>query len=79
MSWPITKKRKDRPAGVHAACCATGRRNAWRARYSAPPHCARDPQPMLRTLQGQSGVRYLHRPANLEDLFIKLTGRELRD
>ena len=26
-----------------------------------------------------SGVRYLHRPANLEDLFIKLTGRELRD
>ena len=25
------------------------------------------------------GVRYLHRPANLEDLFIKLTGRELRD
>ena len=40
---------------------------------------ARDSQPLLRTLQGQSGVRYLHRPANLEDLFIKLTGRELRD
>ena len=27
----------------------------------------------------RTGVRYLHRPANLEDLFIKLTGRELRD
>ena len=27
----------------------------------------------------RAGVRYLHRPANLEDLFIKLTGRELRD
>jgi len=43
---------------------------------------ARDPQPLLQTLQalqGRSGVRYLHRPANLEDLFIKLTGRELRD
>ena len=40
---------------------------------------ARDPQPLLKTLQAQSGVRYLHRPANLEDLFIKLTGRELRD
>ena len=39
----------------------------------------RDPQPLLRALQGRSGVRYLHRPANLEDLFIKLTGRELRD
>jgi len=40
---------------------------------------ARDPQPLLKTLQGQAGVHYLHRPANLEDLFIKLTGRELRD
>ena len=34
---------------------------------------------LLHALQGNSGVRYLHRPANLEDLFIKLTGRELRD
>ena len=40
---------------------------------------ARDAQPLLHALQGNSGVRYLHRPANLEDLFIKLTGRELRD
>jgi len=24
-------------------------------------------------------VRYLHRPANLEDLFLKLTGRQIRD
>ena len=30
-------------------------------------------------LATRAGVRYLHRPANLEDLFIKLTGRELRD
>ena len=40
---------------------------------------ASDPQPMLTDLATRSGVRYLHRPANLEDLFIKLTGRELRD
>ncbi len=40
---------------------------------------ARDPQPLLHALSGHNGVRYLHRPANLEDLFIKLTGRELRD
>jgi len=40
---------------------------------------AQDPQPMLADLAGRAGVRYLHRPANLEDLFIKLTGRELRD
>jgi len=24
-------------------------------------------------------VRYLHRRANLEDVFLKLTGRDLRD
>ena len=40
---------------------------------------ANDPQPMLTDLATRAGVRYLHRPANLEDLFIKLTGRELRD
>jgi len=38
-----------------------------------------DAQPMLADLGTRAGVRYLHRPANLEDLFIKLTGRELRD
>ena len=40
---------------------------------------ARDPAPLLAELARATGVRYLHRPANLEDLFIKLTGRELRD
>ncbi len=39
----------------------------------------RDPKPLLDALASVPGVRYLHRPANLEDLFIKLTGRELRD
>jgi lipooligosaccharide transport system ATP-binding protein len=40
---------------------------------------ARDAAPLLAELAQATGVRYLHRPANLEDLFIKLTGRELRD
>jgi lipooligosaccharide transport system ATP-binding protein len=40
---------------------------------------ADDPQPLLAALAHEPGLRYLHRPANLEDLFIKLTGRELRD
>jgi len=40
---------------------------------------ARDAAPLLADLGHAPGVRYLHRPANLEDLFIKLTGRELRD
>jgi len=38
-----------------------------------------DAQPLLASLHETSGVRYLHRPANLEDLFLKLTGREMRD
>lgn len=40
---------------------------------------ATEPKPLLAALGEAPGLRYLHRPANLEDLFIKLTGRELRD
>ncbi len=39
----------------------------------------RSPKALLDALGQQAGVRYLHRPANLEDLFIKLTGRAIRD
>lgn len=35
--------------------------------------------PALARLKDQERVRYLHRTANLEDLFLKLTGREMRD
>ena len=38
-----------------------------------------DVAPLLRTLSGQSELAYLHRPASLEDVFLKLTGRDLRD
>jgi lipooligosaccharide transport system ATP-binding protein len=34
---------------------------------------------LLRTLAGHSELVYLHRPASLEDVFLKLTGRDLRD
>jgi len=37
------------------------------------------PQALLASLADAGDVRYLHRPANLEDLFLKLTGREMRD
>ena len=36
-------------------------------------------QPLLAHLQGHGALRYLYRPANLEDVFLKLTGRELRE
>ncbi|HLX01366.1 MAG TPA: nodulation factor ABC transporter ATP-binding protein NodI [Trinickia sp.] len=39
----------------------------------------RDPQPVHARLDGRAGLRYLHRPANLEDVFLRLTGREMQD
>jgi lipooligosaccharide transport system ATP-binding protein len=38
-----------------------------------------DAAPLLQALGQRQGVRYLHRPANLEDLFLKLTGRQIRE
>ena len=36
-------------------------------------------QSLLQALVAYPGVRSLHRPANLEDLFLKLTGRQIRE
>jgi lipooligosaccharide transport system ATP-binding protein len=40
---------------------------------------ARDAAPLVQDLERREDLRYLHRHANLEDVFLKLTGRELRD
>ena len=39
----------------------------------------RDARALLATLEQHHELTFLHRPANLEDVFLKLTGRELRD
>ena len=39
----------------------------------------RDAEPIHARLAGRAGLRYLHRPANLEDVFLRLTGREMQD
>jgi lipooligosaccharide transport system ATP-binding protein len=65
--------------------------DAW-ARDHAPSYAQRfevsgesvfcyvqDAQTLVAHLQNQSELRYLHRPANLEDVFLKLTGREMRE
>jgi len=39
----------------------------------------REPKRLLDALAADHSIRYLHRPANLEDLFLKLTGRQIRD
>jgi lipooligosaccharide transport system ATP-binding protein len=39
----------------------------------------RDAEPVHARLAGRAGLRYVHRPANLEDVFLRLTGREMQD
>jgi lipooligosaccharide transport system ATP-binding protein len=39
----------------------------------------RDPAPLLEAMQGHPALRALSRAANLEDVFIKLTGHDIRD
>ena len=41
--------------------------------YTATPETA------IAALKDVPSLRYLHRPSNLEDVFLKLTGRDLRD
>jgi lipooligosaccharide transport system ATP-binding protein len=65
--------------------------NAWRAAHPLvdPVRCEQlgdtwyyygaNLENMVRSIDGWSGLRYSYRPANLEDVFLKLTGRELRD
>ena len=38
-----------------------------------------DARPLLAALDAHPQLRTLHRPANLEDLFLKLTGRQIRE
>jgi len=40
---------------------------------------AADVDPILRDLSSRKDLAYLHRQASLEDVFLKLTGRDLRD
>ena len=67
--------------GVGAWAEAHARRRAGRVeRTGETVFCyASDATGLIRSLEGESSLRYLHRHANLEDVFLKLTGRELRD
>jgi lipooligosaccharide transport system ATP-binding protein len=35
--------------------------------------------PLIETLKLRHDLKYVHRPTGLEDVFLRLTGRELRD
>lgn len=67
--------------GVEQWFEAHGRRLATRAELAGDTafcYC-NDPDPLMKTLEGQGELRALRRAANLEDVFLKLTGRDLRD
>ncbi len=67
--------------GVEAWFHANGSRLATRAEMHGETAFlyGRDPQPVVEGLRGQQRLRFMHRRGNLEDLFLKLTGREMRD
>jgi lipooligosaccharide transport system ATP-binding protein len=58
-----------------------GRRLATRAElHGETVFCyLRDPAPLVENLRGFPRLRFMHRRGNLEDLFLKLTGREMRE
>jgi len=60
---------------------AFGRRHAERCEITGETiFCyTNDPAPLIVDLDGRGDLRYLHRRANIEDVFLKLTGRDLRD
>ncbi len=66
----------DLPAFVEAHSQLAGRVET--SGETAFFYCS-DPRPLLARLAEAPGLRYVHRASNLEDVFIKLTGRELRD
>lgn len=69
------------PDGIGAWADAHGARLAQRCEVSGETaFCYTDDTvALLDHLSAQPGLRYVHRPANLEDVFLKLTGRDLRD
>jgi lipooligosaccharide transport system ATP-binding protein len=66
--------------GVEAWFEAHGRLAARAELHGETAFCyVREPAPMIETLRGFPRLRFMHRRANLEDLFLKLTGREMRE
>lgn len=67
--------------GAETWAAAFGQQAAERCEHAGETvFCyAHDADPLVHDLDRRGNLRYLHRRANLEDVFLKLTGRELRD
>jgi len=69
--------------GEHAAAWAGEHAAAYAQRFEVSGETVfcylQDARALVAHLHTQNGLRYLHRPSNLEDVFLKLTGREMRE
>jgi len=67
--------------GIDAWHESEGRRHAERSECVGETmfYYTHNEEPLLEALSGHPSLCFLHRPANLEDVFLKLTGRDLRD
>ena len=69
--------------GGNAAAVAEGPLRAMASRVEVSGETAffytQDAAPLMQALAHDHTLRSLHRPANLEDLFLKLTGRQIRE
>ena len=74
---------RDRVYGTGALELVDGPLQALAARVEVSGETVffytQDAKPLLHSLSTQPQLRTLHRPANLEDLFLKLTGRQIRE
>jgi len=69
----------DAPAGCASALRASGVADRVELIGESVFVYCHEPQPAIDAIEAMPGMRYLQRRANLEDVFLKLTGRELRD
>ena len=69
------------PGALSLAGDAALRQHAARVEVSGETvfFYTQDAKPLLALLSAHPALRTLHRPANLEDLFLKLTGRQIRE
>jgi lipooligosaccharide transport system ATP-binding protein len=69
--------------GGDAAALSTGPLRAMASRVEVSGETVffytQDAAPLMQALAHDHSVRSLHRPANLEDLFLKMTGRQIRE
>jgi lipooligosaccharide transport system ATP-binding protein len=73
----VIEVRGEEGAGLQELVASSGCRQE---RMGTSLYCySRDAAPLIESLKGLHGLKYVHRPTGLEDVFLRLTGRELRD